>query len=146
MKVEELMVRLGQIGEVDLTLLEPMNKETLCSVPVEHWLKVATFMVEEADVSHLSAITVQFRENEQQQLDVMYHFWCGQGITFLVKLPAEKPEIPSIVGIIPGADFYEREAAEMFGVKFTGRESTSHLLLPDDWDNIPPFKGGADRD
>ena len=145
MQVDDLLVRLMQNSEVELTLLEPMNKETTCFVPVEHWHEVATFLVEEADVSHLSAITVQFRE-KGQQIDVMYHFWCEQGITFLVTLPVEKPEIPSIVGIIPGADFYEREAAEMFGVKFTGRESTPHLLLPEDWDNIPPFIGGADRD
>ncbi len=137
----ELLLRLTQTVGDDLAVLETINNEMVYALPVEKWLNVAALLTEEWGNVHLSAITAQQREEMEGQIEVMYHFWQGQGITFVLTLPADHPEIPSLIEMIPGADFYEREAAEMFGINFTGREATPHLLLPDDWDKAPPFAG-----
>jgi len=142
----ELITRLKEVLGEGATVLEPINRETVYALPVEKWLDVAAMLTGELGIAHLSAITAQQRDASQGEIEVMYHFWHGRGITFVLTLPADNPEIPSITTIIPGADFYEREAAEMFGISFTGRETTPHLLLPDDWDEAPPFTGRNNYD
>lgn len=102
-------------------------------------LAITQLLVEEFDCAHLSGITAQQREGQRDVIEVLYHFWKGIGFSFLMKVPAGSPELPSITEILPGADFYEREVAEMFGIIFSGREETPPLLLPDDWSAGPPF-------
>lgn len=94
---------------------------------------------------HLSAITVQQREDHQDEIEVFYNFWGGFGFSFLIRLPLKSAKLPSLISVIPGADFYEREAAEMFGIEFTGRRGTPALLLPDEWDQGPPFIGEKEK-
>jgi len=108
-------------------------------IPAAHLAVITRTINEVFDCSHLSAITAQQRGDQAQEIEVLYHFWHGVGFSFLIRLPAGSPELPSISKIIPGADFYEREAAEMFGIRFSGREETPPLLLPDDWVAGPPF-------
>lgn len=146
MQGDEFFSRLKQAVGDGVMVLSSINNELVYGLPVEKWLDVAVLLVGKWGISHLSAITVQQRDGAQGEVEVMYHFWCGRGISFLLTLPADQPEIPSITKLIPGADFYEREAAEMFGIHFTGRETTPHLLLPDDWDKEPPFTGKAIHD
>jgi NADH-quinone oxidoreductase subunit C len=137
----DLFARLKEAAGESVVELDPVNRETVYALPVEKWLDVVAVLTGELGIRHLSAITAQQRDASQGEIEVMVHFWYGRGITFVLTLPVENPEIPSITSIIPGADFYEREAAEMFGINFTGREATPHLLLPDDWDQAPPFTG-----
>ena len=114
------------------------NDETIC-IPKGKLLEVLDVLMTTFDCKHLTAITAQQREEKLDEIEVLYHFWKDSGLSLLMTLPAENPELPSIVKIIPGADFYERETAEMFGVSFTGREATPPLLLPEEWDQGPPF-------
>lgn len=97
------------------------------------------------DYCHLSAITVQQRKDRPDEIEVFYNFWGGFGFSLLIRLPMKSAKLPSLISVIPGADFYEREAAEMFGIEFTGRHETPALLLPDDWDQGPPFIGEKEK-
>lgn len=106
---------------------------------------VIDIILETFDYCHLSAITVQQRHDLPDEIEVFYNFWSGYGFSLMLKLPVKSAKLPSIISTIPGADFYEREAAEMFGIEFTGRRETPPLLLPDEWDQGPPFIGGKEK-
>ena len=45
------------------------------------------------------------------------------------RIAGDAPAIPSIASIFRGAEWHERETAEMFGIEFLGRDSTEPLLL-----------------
>lgn len=49
-------------------------------------------------------------------------------------------EVPSLVNVWPGAEFHERETYEMLGVKFAGHPDMRGILLPEDWNDIPPLR------
>ena len=50
-----------------------------------------------------------------------------------VPVPDEDLTIPSICEIYPGANFYEREVFDMFGIKFENHPELTRILMPDDW-------------
>ena len=54
-----------------------------------------------------------------------------------VGVPNEDPSIPSISMVYPGANFYERETWDMFGIVFDGHPDLTRLLMPDEWDGHP---------
>ncbi len=47
---------------------------------------------------------------------------------------------PTISHVYPGADWYEREVYDLFGVKFAGHPNLKRLLLPEDADFHPLLK------
>lgn len=58
-------------------------------------------------------------------------------IRILVGVPGDDPTAPSITGVFPGADFYERETFDLFGIEFEGHPDLTRILLPDDWVGFP---------
>ncbi len=55
----------------------------------------------------------------------------GRRVTFSTDLPTEKPSVASIVEVYVGANWHEREAAEMFGITFEGHPDPGPLYLPE---------------
>jgi NADH-quinone oxidoreductase subunit C len=58
-------------------------------------------------------------------------------LRILVGVPGSEPTIPSITGVFAGANFYEREAYDLFGLVFEGHPDLTRILLPDDWQGHP---------
>lgn len=54
-----------------------------------------------------------------------------------VPVAGREPTVPSITSIYPGANFYEREAYDLFGIDFPGHPDLSRILMPDDWEGYP---------
>jgi NADH:ubiquinone oxidoreductase subunit C len=52
----------------------------------------------------------------------------------------ENPVVPSLVEVWPGAEYHERETYEMLGVNFQGHPDLRKLLLPEDWNDLPPLR------
>jgi NADH-quinone oxidoreductase subunit C len=46
-------------------------------------------------------------------------------------------EIDSVVPVWPAADWFEREAWDMFGIRFRGHPNLVRILMEDDWEGFP---------
>ncbi len=61
-------------------------------------------------------------------------------IVLKTEAPYEDPVVPSVTSVWRAADWYEREAHDLFGVYFDGHPDMSPLLLYDDFEGHPGRK------
>jgi len=64
-------------------------------------------------------------------------------IILKTRIPREKPQFKTVIGIFPNAEPYEREIHELFGIKFEGHPRLTPLLLEREYE-IPPFRKDFD--
>jgi NADH-quinone oxidoreductase subunit C len=76
-------------------------------------------------------------------LEVVYHLYSythKRNVTIKTRLPQDDARLPSATSIWRGADWHEREAAEMFGIFFEGHPNLVPLLLPEDMTDHHPLR------
>jgi NADH-quinone oxidoreductase subunit C/D len=89
----------------------------------------------------LFGIDERLRNNRDDQPEadysVVYHLLSisrNSDIRLKVALSESDLELPTIVGIWPAANWYEREVWDMFGVIFTDHPNLYRILLPPTWE------------
>ena len=63
-------------------------------------------------------------------------------LTLKIRFPrlgpnGELPEVPTVSTIWRTADWHEREAYDLMGIRFTGHPDLRRLFLPEDWQGHP---------
>ena len=58
-------------------------------------------------------------------------------IRLRVLLDEAEPSVDSITPVWPGANFYEREVFDLFGIHFADHPDLRRIMLPDDWEGHP---------
>jgi NADH-quinone oxidoreductase subunit C len=60
-----------------------------------------------------------------------------------VQVPESDPTIASAFDLWPGTEAMEREAFDMFGIRFEGHPDLTRILMPEDWEGHPLRKDYA---
>jgi NADH-quinone oxidoreductase subunit C len=79
---------------------------------------------------NITDITAVDYPGREKRFDVIYHF-LSPTLNTRIRLKAEADEttqVPSIIDVFPGADWFEREAYDLYGVIFTGHPDMRRLL------------------
>jgi NADH-quinone oxidoreductase subunit C len=89
-------------------------------------------------VSFIDVTAVDYPGREKR-FDVVYHL-LSPTLNERVRLRAEASEttqVPSIIEVFPGADWFERECYDLYGVIFTGHPDMRRLLTDYGFDGHP---------
>ncbi|MEM3797930.1 MAG: NADH-quinone oxidoreductase subunit C [Candidatus Bathyarchaeia archaeon] len=121
-----------------MEVVAPRKGRVFLRVKKERLREVIEFLKNEG-FTHLSGITALETDDK---FELLYHLGMeGTLLTVRVNLTLNNDIAPTITDIFPGALLYEREAHDLFGVKFEGNPNMKPLILPEDWpENIYPMR------
>ena len=88
------------------------------------------------NIIDVTAVDYPSREN---RFDVVYHLMSPvlNARLRLVGEASETTQVPSIISVFPGADWFERETYDLYGVIFTGHPDMRRLLTDYGFDGHP---------
>jgi NADH-quinone oxidoreductase subunit C len=115
--------------------------ELTIAASAESIIEVVTFLRDDPRCQFWSFIDVTAADwpQRERRFDVVYHFLSPKlNQRIRVKLEVgENASVPSIIGVFPGADWFEREAYDLYGVPFTGHPDMRRLLTDYGFEGYP---------
>ncbi len=120
-------------GEAELALEQAADGHTVLAVNRSHLLEVLRTLRDHPDLDCnllLDVCGVDYPDRESR-FEVVYHLASlAGGRRFRVKVPVdeEDPVLPSAYGIWRAADWFEREAFDLLGIRFDGHPNLKRIL------------------
>src|SRR5687768_16610622 len=101
-------------------------------------LDVIRFLHDDGFISIVDVCGVDYPERAER-FEVVYHLLDPRkNLRIRLKLSTDDTEpVPSITAIFPGADWYEREAYDLYGILFTGHPDLRRILTDYGFDGHP---------
>jgi len=121
----------GALG-ASITGYEVLRAELTVSAKAADIVKVATFLKTDAACQFICIIDITAVDwpGREQRFDVVYHFLSprlNQRVRVKVATD-ESTAVPSLFHLFRGADWFEREAYDLYGVLFTGHPDMRRIL------------------
>ncbi|MEP9388568.1 NADH-quinone oxidoreductase subunit C [Mesorhizobium sp. KR9-304] len=115
--------------------------ELTVTVAPEDIVSVVTFLRDDPACQFISFIDVSGADylTRAKRFDVNYHLLSPRkNLRIRVKVMTdEDTPVPSITGVYPGADWFERETYDLYGVLFSGHPDLRRLLTDYGFDGHP---------
>ncbi|SIP89631.1 NADH dehydrogenase subunit C [Rhizobium sp. RU35A] len=106
--------------------------ELTLTVEADKLLSIVTFLRDDVQSGFVNLIDVCGVDwpKRERRFDVVYHLMSPrQNMRIRLKVEtAEDVPVPSLTGIFPGADWFEREAWDLYGILFTGHPDLRRIL------------------
>ena len=102
-------------------------------------LDVCRALRDEFEFNRVSGITAVDWYPADPRFEVVYLLHSiprNQRLRLKVRL-AENQEIESVTSVWQGANWYERETFDLFGVRFTNHPDLRRIMMPTDWTGHP---------
>jgi NADH-quinone oxidoreductase subunit C len=111
------------------------------NVPAADLLAVLRLLRDEQGFDFLADLTaVDWAEGASPRFTVVYHLYSSERHDYVRVTAAcagdSEPVAPSATGLWPAADWHEREAYDMFGIRFEGHPDLRRILM---WEGYPHF-------
>jgi NADH-quinone oxidoreductase subunit C len=120
----------GKFDRGELTLeIDPAKIVSVCG-----------FLKYDQKFVRLSSVTAVDRYPAEPRFEVVYHLHSvehKQRVRLKCRVFGADPAIESVTSVWRGANWYEREVFDLFGIAFLQHPDLRRIMLPDDWDGHP---------
>ncbi len=127
--------------------VEFRGEQTIVLKP-EHLVAVCNYLHKNLQYTFLSTVTAVDWFERVPRYDVVYHLLSiphRSELRLKVRVGergagadlSQLPSVPTVVGVWPSANWYEREVYDLFGITFTGHPDLRRILMPMDWTTHP---------
>ena len=145
----ELAERVAAIVGSDTWSAEFGNAKV--AVDRTRWVESVQAVRDEAGLDFFSFLSAVDWSNEvevgepledevDEHFEVLVRLSSGRsndGVTLSTAVPKDDPQLPTLVEVYGGANWHEREAAEMFGIDFVEHPNLNKLYLTDEFEGYP---------
>lgn len=106
-----------------------------------HWLEAARLLQSDPELHYdfLSTVSAVDWYPADPRFEVVYHLYSTtrhEWLRIKVRVNADQ-EVASVTPVWPGANWYERETFDLFGIRFAGHPDLRRIMMPDDWEGHP---------
>ncbi len=94
----------------------------------------------ECAFNFLSDVTCVDLFPSEPRFEVVYHLLSipkKERVRLKVRLESSSLAVESLTSVWPGANYFEREIFDLFGIRFTGHPYLRRLLMPEEWEGHP---------
>jgi NADH-quinone oxidoreductase subunit C len=95
------------------------------------------------DFNYLRCLSVVDYVESTGEFEVNYHLYSldkRHKMVVKTRVPEDQPSVPTVTGVWAGANWYERESHDLFGVVFEGHPELIPLLLYEEFEGFPGRK------
>src|SRR5580704_13480724 len=114
--------------------------ELTLEIAREKIVSVCGFLKYDLGFVRLSTITAVDWYPDEPRFEVVYHLHSldrNERLRLKCRLAGGDEEIDSVTVVWRGADWFERETFDLFGVRFRNHPDPRRIMLPDDWEGHP---------
>jgi len=101
---------------------------------------VCRFLKDEQEFNRISGVTAVDWHPADPRFEVVYLLHSlprNQRLRLKCRVSGAAPEIDSVTSVWRGANWYEREVYDMFGIVFRNHPGLTRILMPLDWEGHP---------
>ena len=115
------------------------NQNALFINDSSKWDKISKFLHQNKDLKFDYLMCLSGYDLTDNKLGVAYNLYSTSLKHYLeVRIEVESEiEIPSVANLWRTANWHEREAYDLLGIKFTDHPELKRILLPEDWEGHP---------
>jgi NADH-quinone oxidoreductase subunit C len=109
-------------------------------VPRELVHSVLKMLKEEFHYTYLSDMVSTDRFTSEDRFEMIWNIVSLKDrsrIFVKTRIPEDNPTLPTSIDIWPAAEWNEREAFDMMGIRFDGHPDLRRLFLPEDFEYFP---------
>jgi NADH-quinone oxidoreductase subunit C len=139
MTIQELLDSFDKLFGGKIQTKNEFREETTFTIAASDLREIANFCRSEFLFDYLLDITSIDNFGEDPRFEIVYHLYSmphGVHLRLKLRVPEELGAVDTISDIWPTANWHEREAYDMMGIKFTGHPDLRRILM---WDGYPFF-------
>lgn len=148
MTFEEIIGLLAQrFGPAIILAQDPHASPPAVHIPSQHIAEIGQMLHEHKKTyfDYLACITALDNGPEANTLELIYNLYSiPYDLQLMLKVVVDRnkpeeplPAVPSVSHIWRGANWHEREAYDLMGIRFTEHPDLRRILLPADWEGHP---------
>ena len=123
-------IKAGKLERGELTLeIAPAKIASICG-----------FLKYDQKFVRLSTVTAVDRYPAEPRFEVIYHLHCverNERVRLKCRVSGAEPAIESVTSVWRGANWYEREVFDLFGIGFVNHPNLRRIMMPEDWQGHP---------
>ena len=117
-----------------------VNGTPSITMPNENLLDVCNILKNDLAFEQCRDAVGVDRFTKKNRFEIIYNLYSlsfKERLFIRVEIDGKNPESQSIVSVWKSADWYEREAYDMIGIKFTGHPDLRRVYMPEDYEYFP---------
>ena len=122
-----------------LETIQALGETTLIADPAQI-VSLCTYFRDTEKFNRVSSVTAVDWHPAEPRFEVVYHLHStstNKRIRIKCRLSGTDPKIDSVTSVWRGANWYERETFDMFGIVFRNHPNLIRILMPLDWEGYP---------
>ena len=138
---EEVLAKaVDQFDSSAITAGHKQHGDLVLEIAADKIISVLTYLKNKEQFNRLSTITAVDRYPAQPRFEIVYQIQSmdrNLRLRLKVRIGGDKPEIDTATGVWQGANWYEREVFDLFGVHFRNHPNLARILMPEGYEGHP---------